>query len=108
MPEIENAYIQQEQERLNRLAEKLEQLSTPREISIQSIIYMEQLHKAVDQLSSTGEELLKTKRSLDDMEEQRDMYKRLFYTYLDEVVALQDKLSAIQAIINPDQTQESE
>lgn len=106
MTEIENAYIQQEQERLNRLAEKLEQLATPREISIQSLVYMEQLHKAVDQLSTTGEELLKTKRSLDDMEKQRDMYKRLFYTYLNEVVALREKLNAIQAIINPDQTQE--
>lgn len=87
MSEIEHAYIQQEQERLNRLAEKLEQLATPREISIQSIVYMEQLHK---------------------MEKQRDMYKRLFYTYLNEVVALKEKLSAIQAITNPDQTQESE
>lgn len=78
---------QQEKERLNRLAEKLEQLATPREISIQSIIYMEQLHK---------------------MEKQRAMYKRLFFTYLNEVIVLREKLSVIQAITNPDQTQESE
>lgn len=45
---------------------------------------------------------------LDDMEEQRVMYKHLYYTRLDEVAALMDKLNAIQAIINPDQTQESE
>lgn len=47
-------------------------------------------------------------QKLDDMEKERDMYQRLFHTYLNEVIALKDKLQTIQAIINPDQTQESE
>jgi len=45
-------------------------------------------------------------QKLDDMEKERDMYQRLFHTYLNEVIALKDKLQAIQDIINPDQTQE--
>lgn len=71
---------------------------------------MEQLHKVVDQLSATDEELLKTKRSLDDMEKQRDMYKRLFYTYLNEFERLQDLMVEVctPSKPSPTQTQESE